>query len=114
MPKRAAALTAKGRKKVPVSRVSRVNQAMSVVRKWIAMSACATPDNAATSATSWTVHTSATTTSTLRVVERDLSWACGGEVRVWDIRGLPGVSGDPDNGSGPGGVGDVQCESTDR
>ncbi len=49
MPKRAAALTAKGGKKVPVSRVIRVNQAMSVIRKWIAMSACATPDNAATS-----------------------------------------------------------------
>ncbi|MFF7880739.1 hypothetical protein ACH40F_09360 [Streptomyces sp. NPDC020794] len=65
-------MTAKGRKKVPVSRVIKVNQAMSVVRKWMATSACAIPDNAATSATSWTVHTSAVTTSTLRVVERDL------------------------------------------
>ncbi|GAA4023701.1 hypothetical protein GCM10022232_81150 [Streptomyces plumbiresistens] len=48
------------------------------------------------------------TTSTLREVERDASSRFGGGicgVCVWDIGGLPWVSGGAERGSGPGGVG---------
>src|SRR4051794_20738250 len=57
------------------------------------------PDNAAMSATSWTVHTSATTIRTLRVMEEDLSSRAGGAaVGVCDIKGLPWVIGGPESG----------------